>query len=494
MPDLDAQLHDYFEATTPAVEMDEIVRRSERVARAPVEVRSTRRPVPGWAIAALAVAVVVAAVGGAAWLLNADGSDVGPAQTIPGIPSTLVTSSISTAPEGSAVARGSGPEISWMRVSGAPAMRGVVWFGDAFFGIGRTPGGPALYRSSDGTAWETVEGFAETVTSGSMPDPSWLVAGSANLIALLSAAPELAIDVATSQDGTEWNVTRIEIGLPDPLPTAAAGVAVWPGPTAAGPAGFLVSATVEGTPDYEGLIASVYGWEIANDLSSLQVSGNRILFSTNSGSDYQFSLSDLGLTAADLTVEGTGARAWWSPDGVNWRSAVREGPLLSPGFGSIVPVADGFLVARIGVGLWKTTDGSSWEEIDPMFSDRAIFDWNGTPVELQPNRGIFRTLGSSEPLPFSDAIGGGLIDLVSVGEAGFLTALGQFSAPTQQGEAPVPTLVYSPDGTEWRSWVIEEIMGEQGFVTELTVGSHRLLALTADMEGQPQLWVGVPEG
>jgi hypothetical protein len=493
MHDVDTQLRDYFEATTPAVEMDEVLLLLERVAPKPVVVRPPRRPLTGWAVAALAVLVVVAAVGGAALLLNATDGDVGPAQTVPGIPTTLATTPISTAPEGSAVALGSGAAISWTQVPGPPLqMQGVVWFGDSFYGLGRSPVGWVLYRSSDGATWESVEGFADAISSGGRADPAWLVTGSDSLMALLSAAPELALDVATSQDGVEWTVARIEVGFSDP-PPAEVEASVWPGPAAAGPGGFLVSATVEGTPDHEALIASVYGWDVADDLKTLQVSGDRILFSTYSGSDYEISLSDLGLTVADLTVDEPGARAWWSPDGVTWQSAAREGPMLSPGFGSIVPVSDGFLVTKVGVGLWKTTDGSSWEEVESTYSDRVLLDWNGTPHEFQFGRGSLRPFGSTEELPVSDVIDGGLIDRIAVGEAGFLVVLGQFAAPTQQGEPPVPTLVFSPDGTEWTSWVIEEIVGEGKFVTEVAVGSHRLLALTVDKDGQPGMWVGIPD-
>lgn len=489
MLDLGTQLRDYFEQTTPPVQMHEIVPLLERVAPEPRIVVSPRRRLTGWAFAALAVVVVGIAVGGAAWLLNATEPAIEPAATLPGIPTTIVTTPISTVPDATTVARGSGPEIRWTKVEEAPlSIQTVGWFDDAFYGLGRTSRGPVLYRSSDGTAWEVVEGFTDIAPSNAAGGPNRLVAGADRImVCLVDPSPHM-LTVVTSLDGDTWHATQIEVVAPSPLEDSGT---FSPGLLAAGPAGFLVSASVEGVPDYEGLIASVYGWEVANDLSILQFAGDRLLFTTQSGTEYELSLSDLDLTYADLVVEGTGARAWWSPDGVSWQASVREGPLLSPGFGSMVAVDDGFLVTRIGVGLWKTTDGSAWEAIDPTYSDASIYAWNGAVLEYRWMGGNLRMLGSSEALPVSEAFDVDDVYPVEVGEAGIIAALGQFSSVDESEDAPKASIVFSPDGTQWRSTPFDG--GSRLWIEDFAVGSDRVLMLSFGGTGSSQLWVGVPE-
>mgnify|MGYP001820637652 CR=1 FL=1 len=492
MLDLDTQLRDYFEATTPAVEMDEIAVQSERVAPAPQVVRTTRKWLPGWAVAVLATALVVAAVGGGAWLLGALGPNVDVAVTIPGIPSTIVTIPANTAPGAAAVARGSGPEIQWTQAVGAPqSMSEVVWFDDAFYGLGQKVGGPILYRSSDGAAWEIVEGFADLALSIVAGGPNSLVAGTEGILICLTDPSPHVLTVVTSVDGDTWRATQIEVVVP--LTPDGGNTFLFSGPLAAGPAGFLVSAKVEAEFDFEGLIADEFGWEVIDDLATLQVAGDRILFSTQDGTEYELFLSDVGLTQADLAEPGAGARAWWSPDGMSWQASVPEGPMLSPGFGSAVPVADGFLVTRIGVGLWKTTDGTSWEEVDPTYSDAMLLEWNGTVLEYRTLGRNLRVLGSSEALPVSEAFDVEDVYPLEAGEAGIIAALGQFAPRGESGSAPVVSIVFSPDGVEWRRSVFEEGARPEVWIGDFAVGPDRVLMLSAGLDGSAQTWVGVPE-
>ena len=488
MLDLGTQLRDYFEATTSAIQMDEIVPLLERVAPEPKVVRPPRRPLPGWAPAAAAVVTVAFAVGGAAWLLGVTEPAIEPAVTVPGIPATMVTAPASTVPVAEAVARGSGPELRWTAVEGAPPfIQAIAWFNDAFYGLGHTLRGPVLYRSSDGTAWEPVEAFSNIAPSNASTIPSshGFVAGADGLIVLLPSGDQ-TFDVATSTNGKEWNLTPIDFVGSDPA-------AVFPGPAAVGPTGFLVAASLEGGFDHASLIASEFGRDVADNLAFLQVAADRILFSTHDGTEYELLLSDVGLSSADLAVPAGGVRAWWSPDGVTWKPAVREGPLLAPGLGSVVPVADGFLVASETVGLWKTADGSSWEQVDATYSDGRLLDWNGLPYEyrfLGPN---LRALGSSEALPVSEAFDDVHLFAMSMGRAGIIASVeGPISGSPPDGPTPA-TLVYSPDGIEWRRWVSDEMQETGAFVNSFAVGSDRVLALTFDRDGAGRLWVGTPE-
>ena len=78
MTDVGTQLRDYLDATAPAVELEEIF--VERVGEPPVRPlhpRPIRPAMPGWVYAVAAAIVLVALVGGTAWLLRGD-SEVEP--------------------------------------------------------------------------------------------------------------------------------------------------------------------------------------------------------------------------------------------------------------------------------------------------------------------------------------------------------------------------------------------------------------------------------
>ena len=167
--------------------------------------------------------------------------------------------------------------------------------------------------------------------------------------------------------------------------------------------------------------------------------------------------------------------------------------MLSPGFGSAVPVADGFLVTRIGVGLWKTTDGTSWEEVDPTYSDAMLLEWNGTVLEYRTLGRNLRVLGSSEALPVSEAFDVEDVYPLEAGEAGIIAALGQFAPRGESGSAPVVSIVFSPDGVEWRRSVFEEGARPEVWIGDFAVGPDRVLMLSAGLDGSAQTWVGVPE-
>ena len=69
MSDLRTQLHDYFVATTPPVEMEEIAAEPAGPGPVrPIRPREPKRPLPRWAIGLAASVVVLLLIGGIAWL------------------------------------------------------------------------------------------------------------------------------------------------------------------------------------------------------------------------------------------------------------------------------------------------------------------------------------------------------------------------------------------------------------------------------------------
>ncbi len=397
--------------------------------------------------------------------------------------------------------------MRWTPVEPPPeGIRFLAWFKDAFYGLGFRPdGGSPMYRSSDGSVWEEVPSFVSA-----LPDAievhRGVVAGGDRLIVLGSepqqsgwGSPRCSVSsggliVAVSSDGTTWTISEVTAKLPTP-PSDAVCVSFYPGSVATGPAGILVSASISVEIDYEGIIADELGDNVL--VTFLQHTGDRLVFQTLDGQDYELSLSELGYTQDDLAPPQSGAIAWWSPDGVTWQQVADEWPMITPSLGSIAAVDDGFLVTRAGIGLWKTTDGSSWETIDQKFSN-VILDWAGTPVQFNWQRGELKFFGDDTVLPMSDGFDAVEIVEIGLGKAGILAVVSPSgSMETMEAmdafwRSSGSALVYSPDGTVWRRWTPEEFDHFNKHDAVVVVGADRILVLTRDEAGS-FAWIGVPE-
>ncbi len=205
-----------------------------------------------------------------------------------------------------------------------------------------------------------------------------------------------------------------------------------------------------------------------------------------------------------VDADGAVAVAWTSADGAAWEEHQIGNPgptavLSSPALSSVVAV-DGQLVAAGRVGIWRSPDGSSWEE------SAAPHDLNGTPLHLAAGPGGFVAVGRSLDDPCQGRVWssidgvtwepGALPDpstfcptAVAGGVSGYLAA----GSDPASGRA---ALLLSGDGVTWEAVPDEAAFDGQGYPEGILWTADRWTAFgsfqpTGSSERGVRIWQSV---
>ena len=401
---LETQLRTYFEEFDATLEPLEV----EQVPRPQVpghQPRTTRRPVPGWAVAVAAFVTLLIAIGGAGLLLNRDVDETTPVTepptttvvttTAPTTTTTASPESTTLAPETSLAPAVSQAPITWQRIEDTDATRfqdspieAITAGGPGFVAVGSQQGetaegewttDAAVWVATNGEAWERIDSVALGAWADDargelgMQSMSDVVTSGDRIVAVGSEG--YAAAVWTSDDGYMW-----ERVVDDDLPPGTSdsymnAVAVYEG-------GFIAVGSHRSDAGI---------WLSPDGIDWIRVVDNDLL------GDSDGNVQLRGVTAYESGLVAVGDKGFANPeggesfdlviavsaDGRDWeRIAVVEelsgdqGLVLPPEMagrnvsGNAVLASDDglFVTAEVGVGdgaLFSSDDGRSWQA-EPM--------------------------------------------------------------------------------------------------------------------------------
>jgi hypothetical protein len=385
----------------------------------------------GWTVGIAAAAVTLILLGGVIWLVSF-GTGGSPATedsaptTEAATPTTEAAITTETAPETVATLAtaptlppGEGSMLSFVQ-SEAPTdgdLRGGEWFKGALYVVNEEH---ALFRTTDGFAWELVPGLP----SATNVRHSLLQSDGDRLVLVVMPRDGNSILVNSSSNGREWISSAIETPAPDG--SNMAGEFGWDegffysDNFVVGPKGILVTATLSLSFEGDGFANSLVAPDEGIHVEVVDLDLDRgvmivkFLDETNNmeqiGDLREFDLNALGFSEAfsnlidamtadpnwkpqvdgflaQLTGEmSTGSAfasvgyAWFSPDGTTWETVSRGGPLDGGEFSSVLATSDGFVATantpyRAGelptymryladgfdsTIVWESDDGMTW--------------------------------------------------------------------------------------------------------------------------------------
>jgi hypothetical protein len=454
MSDLGTQLREYFDATAPPVDLEEI--RTDEV-WVPTAGPSTReRRTPTWAIGlALSVVFLLVAVSLVLLVPETDTSDL---VNEPG-PEEPVDESGLIEPAGS------GPALVWDEID-LPMDSRLGWLvaDDQSFYLSMTDSFEVTtdwswFVSDDARTWTQIASYKELLGSGPPaldlePNLAW----DGKLVSV-DFPTVITVDTISGQVSSrdlDFDILPIKdpcfqpevVGAPDSQQIACEGYSTEDVDITAGPEGILIVAE-------------------AGDIPDLSV----VCPDPNPACD----------PTQGWNMHPTG---WISTDGISWTSLPQRGP-FTPGTAirvDIAAVQDGFVAIRSShdtCEAWFTSDGFSWQQVGSIAPEECPTDplirWGsdaiGVPYSFSPSMQpiplwLISSSGVSqienEPMPPIESFG-----YIGAGEAGIAVV---YRAGAPDSDADVGVVEYSRDGRLWSRRAIPDFPGSQ-----VVVGSEEVV-------------------
>lgn len=465
MSELGTQLREYFDATAPPVELDEIRTDQIWLPEAGSSSRQRRTPNLGFGLA-LAVIFVLMAVSLVLLVPETDRSDV----VDEPVPEDPVDKSGLIEPAGS------GSELTWDEVDLPMDSGRLGWLvaDDQSFYISMTDSFEVTtdwswFVSHDARTWTQIPSYKELLGSGPPaldlePDLAW----DGKLVSV-DFPTVITVDTTSGQvSSSELDFDTLPItdpcfqpevvGEPDSMEIACEGYSTEDINITAGPEGILIVAEAGDIRDRSSVCPScdpTQGWV----------------------------MHPIG---------------WISTDGISWTSLPQSGPFV-PGTAvgvDLAAVDDGFIALRSNLNTceaWFTPDSFDWQQVGSISPEECpdIIPWGSQAIGVldavwSPSPSVqpipFRLISSSrisqmenESMPPLEGIGN-----IAAGEAGIAVVYG-----SEVSGSSVDVIEYSQDGRLWSRRTLPDFRGRQVLVGSEEVVVYGRFGLDGLLVGTP---------